>query len=70
MGQKKDAKIKHRTLWHDYANGGLKSADIFFFVSLKRSVRRLFDNNFHQCKVTPHYLTQKYLRKNFNSIQI
>ena len=51
MGQKKDAKIKHRTLWHDYANGGLKSADIFSkIVSLQRSsVRRLFHNNFHQC---------------------
>ena len=51
----------------DYADGGLKSVDIFSkIVSLQCPwVRRLLDNNFHQWKVIPLYLKQKYLCKNF-----
>ena len=67
LWDKKNAKIKHATLCCDYADGRLKSVDIFSKIgSLQCSwVRRLFDNNFHQWKVIPLYLTQKYLCKNF-----
>ena len=67
LWDKKNAKIKHATLCCDYADGSLKNADIFFkIVSLQCSwVRQLFDNNFHQLKVIPLYLIQKYLCKNF-----
>ena len=63
MGKKNE----HTTLCCDYADGGLKSVDIFSkIVSLQCSlVRRLFDNNFHQWKAIPLYLVQKYLCKNF-----
>ena len=58
---------KNATLCCDYTNGGLKSVDIFSkIVSLQCSwVRQLFNNNFHQWKVIPRYLIQKYLCKNF-----
>ena len=69
LWDKKNAKIKHTTLCCNYANGGLKSIDIFSkIVRLQCSwVRRLFNNNFHQCKVIPLHLIQKYLCKNFHS---
>ena len=59
---KKNAKIKRATLCCHYADSGLKSVDISSkIVSLQGSwVRRLFDNNFHQWKVIPLYLIQKY----------
>ena len=66
LWDKKSAKIKHTTLCCDYADGGLKSVDIFSkTVSFQCSwARRLFDNNFHQWKVIPLYLIQKCLCKN------
>ena len=65
---KKNAKIKRATLCCDYADSGLKSIDIFSkIVRLQWFwVRRLFYNNFHQWKVKPLYLIQKYLCKKFN----
>ena len=69
----KNAKIKHTTLCCDYADGSLKSVDIFSkIVSLQYScVRRLFDKNLHQWKLIPLYLIQKYYYvKILNSIQI
>ena len=50
LWDKKNAKVKHTTLCCNYADGGLKSVDIFSkIVSLQCSwVRQLFDNNFHQ----------------------
>ena len=64
---KKDAKIKHTILCCDYASDGLKSIDTFSkIVSLQCSwVKTLFDDNFHQWKVIPLYLIQKYLSTNF-----
>ena len=66
LWSKKNAKIKCTTLCCDYADGGLKSVDIFSkIVSLQCSwVRQLFDNNFRQWKVMPPDLIQKYLCKN------
>ena len=67
LWDKKNAKIKHAVLCCDYADGGLKSVDIFSkTVSLQCSwVTRLFNNKFHLWKVISHYLIQKYLCKNF-----
>ena len=64
---KKKPKIKHETLCNDYENGGIKNVDIFFKIaSLQCSwIRRLFDPNFHQWKVIPLALINKYLGKNF-----
>ena len=73
---KKYEKIKHITLCCDYADvyadGGLKSVDIFSkIVSLQCSwVRQLFDNNFHQWKVIPPDLIQKYICKNIKFYSI
>ena len=51
MWKEKSPKIKNSTLWNDYENGGLKIVDTFSkVVSLQFSlIKRLFDNNFHQC---------------------
>ena len=63
----KNAKIKYATFCCDYANGGLRSVDLFSkIVSLQYSwVRRLLNNNFHPWKVITLCLIQKYLCKNF-----
>ena len=67
LWDKRNAEIKHTTLYCDYANGGIKTVDIFSKIfSLQYSwIRRLFDNNFYQWKVMPLHLIQKYPRKNF-----
>ena len=67
LWNKKNAKIKHKTLQCHYTDDGLNSVDIFSeILDLQCSwVRRLFDNNFHQWKVIPLYLIPKYLCKNF-----
>ena len=67
LWSKKNAKIKYTTLCCDYADGDLKSVDIFSkIISLQFSwVRRIVDNNSHQLKVIRLYLIQKYLCKNF-----
>ena len=53
----KNPKIKHSTLCNKYENGGLKNADVFpKVVSLESSwIKKLFDSNFHQLKVTELY---------------
>ena len=58
LRDKKNSKINYTTLCCNYADGGLKSVDIFSkIVSLQCSwLRRLFDNNSHQWKVIPLYL--------------
>ena len=63
----KTPNIKSSTLCNDYDNGGLKNVDVFSkIVSLQCSwIKRLFDNNFHQWKVTPLYLIRRYLGRNF-----
>ena len=63
----KNPKIKNSILCNDYKYGALKNADIFSkVVSLKCSwIKRLFDNNFHQCKLILFYLIRQYLGKNF-----
>ena len=57
LWDKKNAKVKHTALCCDYADGGLKSAEIFSkIVSMQCYwVRRLFDSNFYQWKVIPIY---------------
>ena len=64
---KKKPKIKHETICNDYENGGIKNVDIFFKIaSLQCSwIRRLLDSNFHQWKVIPLALINKYLGKSF-----
>ena len=63
----KKTKIKHDTIRNEYVNGGLKSVDIISKIvsSQCSSIRRLFDNNFHQWKIIPIALIDKHLNKNF-----
>ena len=72
---KKSPKIRHNTLRSSYENGGLKSVDIKTKIaSLQCSwIRRLYDDKFHEWKIIPSNLIQKYLGKNFkfhNSMNI
>jgi len=62
----KKPKVKHETLCNEYENGGLKNVDIFAkIVSLQCSwIKRLFDNSFHQWKIIPLTLMDKYIGKN------
>ena len=71
----KTAKIKHNTLCSTYENGGLKNVDIKTKIaSLQCSwIKRLYDDNFHEWKIIPSNIIQKYLGKNFkfhNSMDI
>ena len=54
-------KIKHETLCNDYKAGGLKNVDIpNKIIALQCSwIRRLYDNSFHEWKLTPLYLIEK-----------
>ena len=67
MWKEKNPKIENSILCNDYEYGGLKYVDIFLkVVSLQCSwIKSLFDNNFHQWKLTPLYLIRQYLGKNF-----
>ena len=60
-------KSNNQKICHDYEYGGLKNVDIFSkVVSLQCSrIKRLFDNNFHQCKLIPLYLIRQYFIKHF-----
>ena len=63
----KKPKIKHETLCNECDNGGLKCVDIISKVVSSQCswMRRLYDNNFHQWKIIPLALIEKYLGKNF-----
>ena len=60
-------KIKHVVLTQDFKYGGLKSVDVpLKIISLQCSwIKRLFDDNYHEWKVIPSHLTNKYLGKDF-----
>ena len=60
-------KIKYNTLCSDFKNGGLKSVDIDKkIISLQCSwVKRLYDEFFHDWKIIPLKLIEKYLGKFF-----
>ena len=60
-------KIKHETRRMEFKGGGLKSVDMRFkFVSLQRSwVIKLFDDCFHEWKIVPLHLLNKYLGPSF-----
>ena len=62
----KRPKIKEKTLINNFDKGGLKDADIpSKIASLQCSwVKRLFDRNFHEWKIIPLFLFEKYLGKN------
>ena len=51
----------------DYQNGGLKNVDIFFkIISLQCSwLKPIFDNSFHQWKITPLFFIHKTFGKYF-----
>ena len=63
----RNPKIKNNTICNDYEYGGLKNVDIVSkVVNLQCSwMKRLFDNIFHQWKLSPLYLIRQYLVKNF-----
>ena len=60
-------KIKHETLRMEFKAGGLKSVDIRFkFVSLQCSwVKKLYDDCFHEWKIIPLHLLNKYFCPSF-----
>ena len=60
-------KIKHETLRMEFKAGGLKSVDIRFkFVSLQCSwVKKLYGDCFHEWKIIPLYLLNKYSGPSF-----
>ena len=49
--------ISHKTLRNNFVNGGLKNAD----KSSKSWLRKLCDENFHEWKIIPSHLINKYL---------
>ena len=65
--KRKNPKIKHVTICNEYENGGLKNVDVFPKVINLQCfwIKRLFDDNFHQWKLTAVYLVQWYLGENF-----
>ena len=60
-------KIKHETLKREFKAGGLKSVDLCFkFVSLQCSwVKKLHDDCFHEWKIIPLHLLNKYFGPSF-----
>ena len=60
-------KIKEKTVINNFDKGGLKNVDISSKItSLQCSwVKRLFDRNFHDWRIIPHFLFQKNFGKNF-----
>ena len=60
-------KISHKTLCNNFENGGLKHVDISSkIISLQCSwLRKLSDENFHEWKIIPSPLINKYFGKSF-----
>ena len=60
-------KIKHETLCNDYKAGGLKNVDIpNKIIALQCSwIRRLYNNSFHEWKLIPLYLIEKFFGRSF-----
>ena len=63
----KRPKIKKKTLINNFGKGGLKDVDIpSKIASLQCSrVKRMFDRNFHEWKIIPLFLFEKYFGKKF-----
>ena len=61
-------KINYKTLYNTFEEGGLKNVDIKPKInSLQCSwVKKLFDGNYHDWKIIPLFLVNKYFGKNFN----
>ena len=61
-------KIKHETLKMEFKAGGLKSVDIRFkFFSFQCSwIKKLYDDCFHEWKIVPPHLLNKYFCPFFN----
>ena len=60
-------KIGHKTLCNNFENGGLKHVDIYSkIISLQCSwLRKLCDKNFHEWKIIPSHLINKYFGKSY-----
>ena len=60
-------KISHKTLCNNFENGGLKHLDISSkIICLQCSwPRKLYDENFHEWKIIPSHLINKYFGKSF-----
>ena len=60
-------KISHKTLCNNSENGGLKHLDIFLkIISLQCPwLRKLCGGDFHEWKIVPSHVTNKYFRKSF-----
>ena len=65
--QGKKAKIKHSTLCSGYENGGLKNVDLRNKMTSMQcsSIKRLFEDDFHDWKVITLFLIGKHLSNNF-----
>ena len=65
-------KISHKTLCNNFENGGLKHVDISSkIISLQCSwLRKLCDENFHEWKIIPFHLINKYFGKSFKFIHV
>ena len=60
-------KISRKTLYNNFENSGLKHVDISSkIISLQCSwLRKLCDENFHEWKIIPSHLINKYFGKSF-----
>ena len=60
-------KIKHQTLCNDYKAGGLKNVNIPNKIIALQCywIRRLYDDSFHEWKLTPLYLNEKSFGTSF-----
>ena len=60
-------KISHKTLCNNFENGGLKHVDMSAkIISFQCSwLRKLCDENFHEWKIIPSHLLNKYFGKSF-----
>ena len=63
----KNPKIKHSALSNNYKDAGLKDVDVFTKVIILQCswIKRLYDKNFHEWKITPSYLIKIIFSENF-----
>ena len=63
----KRPKIKEKTLINSFDKSGLKNIDIPSKITSPKSswVKRLFDKHFHEWKIIPLFVTEKYFEKIF-----
>ena len=64
--------ISPKTLCNNFENGGLKHVDILSkIINLQcSSLRKLCDENFHEWKIIPSHLINKYRRYGFSSVSL